>query len=68
MALVGDVAHSTASQGAGEHSAAADSPADMMHKPMSRSESRAVQCTAQVLDNTWRCSGIPGGGQTMKGM
>jgi len=46
MALVGDVAYSTVSPSAGGHIAAAavaDSSADMVHKPMSRSESRAVQ-------------------------
>ena len=43
MALVGDVAHSTASLEAGEHNAAGDSPADMVRKPMSSRASRAVQ-------------------------
>ena len=47
MGLVGDAAYSTVSQGAGEHSAVvaaiADKSADMVHKPMSRWESRAGQ-------------------------
>lgn len=48
MALVGDVAYLSVPQEAGEHSAvvaaiADDSSADMVHKPMSRWESRAGQ-------------------------